>query len=71
MRSGFKPVHQASLIILDAVAVAWQWSIRYTLIDDQLHMLDSAAEMCVEISCNGGICNLVLLVRCVLGVGDV
>lgn len=71
VRPRLEPVHQAGLGVLNAVTISRQRSICHALVYNQLHVLDTAAEMCMEISCNGRIGNLVLLVGCVFGIGNV
>jgi hypothetical protein len=71
MRSGFKPVDEAGLGILDAMAIARQRSISHALIQDQLHIPDPTAKVCMEVSRDGRVRNLILLVGRVFGIGDV
>lgn len=53
------------------MAIARQRSIHNTLVHDQLHVSDPAAKVCMEISSNGRVRNLVLLVGRIFGVGYV
>lgn len=71
MRTAIVPVDQTGLRVLDPVAVAGEWSIRRPLFHDQLHVLDTAVEVRVEVSRECGVGNLVLLVCLVFDVGDV
>lgn len=53
------------------MAVSRQRSICYALVHNQLHVPDAAAKVSMEVSCDGGIGNLILLVGCIFGVRDV
>ena len=62
MRAAFEPIYNAGLSVLNKMAVSWQWPIRGPLVEDQLHVLYPAIELCVEVSREGRECDLILLI---------
>ena len=71
MRSCFKPVHNACFRVLDQVAVPGQWPVGDAPVHDQLHVLDAALEMRMEVSGDGRESDLVLLITILFIVGKV
>jgi hypothetical protein len=53
------------------VTLPRQGAICGSLIHNQLHILHTTTKVGMEVSGNGGVGDLVLLVRRVLGIGDV
>lgn len=71
VRTALEPVNETGLGVLDPVAVAWKWPICGSLFHDQLHVLHTTVEVRMEVSREGRVCNLVLLVRLIFDVGNV
>lgn len=71
MRTAIVPVDQTGLCVLNPVAIAGKRSVRRPLFHDQLHVLDTAVKVRVEVSRKCGVGYLVLLVCLVFDVGDV
>lgn len=70
VRSSLIPIHKAGLCILDAVTVSWERSICRTLIHDQLYALDAATKMSMEVASNGRVCDFVLFIGRIFGIGN-
>ena len=67
----FKPINEARLVVPYHVAVVGHGPVCCPLVHDQLHRLDPAVEMGMEIPRNRGIRNLImLLLNLIFAVSD-
>jgi len=70
VRTVVEPVHKACLAALDPVTITGQWPVCCPLLHDQLHRLDATVEMRMEVSGQGRIRDLILLLLVVFLVPD-
>jgi hypothetical protein len=71
VRAAVEPVDKARFCVLYPVTLAGEGAICCALLHDELHVLDTAIEVRVEISRQRGVCDFILLVGLVLDVDNV